>query len=156
MNKVLITEEGFEALKAELEELKTVKREDISEKIRIARGFGDLSENSEYDQAKNDQALVEARIAQIEDQLKNIQILDADSLKGNVAQVGCKVTLLDLELDEEMTYRIVSAVEANSVQDAISEESPVGKAIIGHKAGQEVLVKVPAGEIKFKILSIAV
>jgi len=155
-NEILMTQEGFDQLKKELEELKSVKRREISEKIRVARGFGDLSENSEYDEAKNDQAVVESRIQQLEDQLKNAKILDVGQLSTNTISVGTKVKILDMEFNEEMHYRIVSSVESNQSMETITDESPVGKALIGHKVGDVVDVKVPAGIIQFKVLEISI
>ncbi len=155
-NEILMTQEGFDQLKQELEELKSVKRRDISEKIRIARGFGDLSENSEYDEAKNEQAVVESRIQKLEEQLKNAKILDVDQLSTHAVSVGTKVKILDLEFNEELVYRIVSSVESNQSMDTITDESPVGKALIGHQVGDIVDVKVPAGVIQFKVLEISI
>ena len=155
-NEILMTQEGFDQLKNELDELKSVKRREISEKIRVARGFGDLSENSEYDEAKNDQAVVESRIQQLEEQLKNAKILDVGQLSTNAISVGTKVKILDMEFNEEMHYRIVSSVESNQSMETITDESPVGKALIGHKVGDIVDVKVPAGVIQFKVLEISI
>ncbi len=153
---LMMTEQGYQEMKRELDELKTVKRQEISEKIRVARGFGDLSENSEYDEAKNEQALVEARILQLEEQLKNAKIISAENLSSEVVSVGTTVKMLDMEYNEELTYRIVSAVESNSDMNTITDESPVGKALIGHQAGEVVDVTVPSGAvIKFKILEIS-
>ncbi len=153
---ITMTEEGYKALKKELEELKTVKREEISEKIRVARGYGDLSENSEYDEAKNDQALVEARISLVEDQLKNAVILDTKSISTEKVSIGTKVVLLDTEFGDEMEYRIVTAVESKSAMDAITAESPVGEAIMGKRVGDEVVVKAPIGDITYQIKKISI
>ncbi len=155
-NQILMTAEGYENFKKELEDLKTTKRRDISEKIRFARGFGDLSENSEYDEAKNDQAILEARIQTLEEQLKNVRILEVDKISTSAISVGTKVRILDMDYHEEITYRIVSSVESNQSMDTITDESPVGKALIGHKVDDVVDVKVPAGTIKFKILQISI
>lgn len=155
-NEIIMTREGYDQLKSELQNLKVVKRNEVSEKIRVARGFGDLSENSEYDEAKNEQAIVEARILQLEEQLKNSKILDIDSLGTDLVAIGTKVKIYDMAFEEEMNYRIVSAVEANQSMDTITEESPVGKALLGHKVGDVVDVQVPAGVIKFKILEISI
>lgn len=154
--EILLTAEGYEKLKNELEELKTVKRKEISEKIKIARGFGDLSENSEYDEAKNEQALVEAKIATLEEQLKKVKMLERDQISTEAVSVGTTVTILDIEFDEEMSYRIASPVESNhSTVETITDESPVGKALIGHKIGDEVTVLVPNGStVQYKILDI--
>ena len=153
-NEILMTAEGYKALKDELEDLKTIKRGEGSEKIRVARGFGDLSENSEYDEAKNEQAIVEARIQTLEEQLKNAKILDKGQLSTQVVSVGTKVRILDMEFDEEMEYRIVGSVESNQSMDTITDESPVGRGLLGHKVGEVVDIKVPAGVLQFKILEI--
>ena len=153
-NEILMTAEGYKALKDELEDLKTIKRGELSEKIRVARGFGDLSENSEYDEAKNEQAIVEARIQTLEEQLKNAKILDKGQLSTQIVSVGTKVRILDMEFDEEMEYRIVGSVESNQSMDTITDESPVGRGLLGHKVGEVVDIKVPAGVLQFKILEI--
>ena len=153
-NEILMTAEGYKALKDELEDLKTIKRGEVSEKIRVARGFGDLSENSEYDEAKNEQAIVEARIQTLEEQLKNAKILDKGHLSTQIVSVGTKVRILDMEFDEEMEYRIVGSVESNQSMDTITDESPVGRGLLGHKVGEVVDIKVPAGVLQFKILEI--
>ena len=150
--EMLMTQEGYEALKKELNELKSVTRGEISEKIRVARGFGDLSENSEYDEAKNEQAVVEARIKKLEDQLKNVKIISRDEISTDAVSVGCKVKILDVDFDEEMEYVIASSVESHSDLDAISDESPVGKGLIGHKVGDVVEIQAPAAVLKLKIL----
>ena len=134
--ELVMTTEGYEALKAELNELKSVTRGEISEKIRIARGFGDLSENSEYDEAKNEQAVVEARIKKLEDQLKSVKVISRDQLSTETVGIGCRVKILDLEFDEEMEYVIASSVESHSDLNSISDESPVGKGLMGHKVGE--------------------
>ena len=153
--EMLMTQEGYEALKKELNELKSVTRGEISEKIRVARGFGDLSENSEYDEAKNEQAVVEARIKKLEDQLKNVKIIRRDEISTDAVSVGCKVKILDVDFDEEMEYVIASSVESHSDLDAISDESPVGKGLIGHKVGDVVEIQAPAAVLKLKILEIS-
>ena len=153
--EMLMTQEGYEALKKELNELKSVTRGEISEKIRVARGFGDLSENSEYDEAKNEQAVVEARIKKLEDQLKNVKIISRDEISTDAVSVGCKVKILDVDFDEEMEYVIASSVESHSDLDAISDESPVGKGLIGHKVGDVVEIQAPAAVLKLKILEIS-
>ena len=153
--EMLMTQEGYEALKKELNELKSVTRGEISEKIRVARGFGDLSENSEYDEAKNEQAVVEARIKKLEDPLKNVKIISRDEISTDAVSVGCKVKILDVDFDEEMEYVIASSVESHSDLDAISDESPVGKGLIGHKVGDVVEIQAPAAVLKLKILEIS-
>ncbi len=153
-NEIFMTAEGYKKLKDELDYLKTERRDEISEKIRVARGYGDLSENSEYDEAKNDQAIVEARIMQIEEQLKVVKIISSDEIKTDVASVGTMVKILDMEFDEEMEYRIVSSLEANNDMASLTDNSPVGQALIGHKVGDVVDANVPSGTIQFKILEI--
>ena len=152
--ELVMTTEGYEALKAELNELKSVTRGEISEKIRIARGFGDLSENSEYDEAKNEQAVVEARIKKLEDQLKSVKVISRDQLSTETVGIGCRVKILDLEFDEEMEYVIASSVESHSERNSISDESPVGKGLMGHKVGDVVEIHAPAAVLKLKILEI--
>jgi len=156
--EILITPEGYEKIKSELEHLRTVRRREISEKIRVARGFGDLSENSEYDEAKNEQALVEANIATLEEQLKKAQLIDKEHISTDVVSVGTTVTILDVEFDEQTTYRISSPLEyvRDDDMETITNESPVGKALIGHKVGDEVQVTLPSGStVQFKILDIS-
>ena len=152
--ELVMTTEGYEALKAELNELKSVTRGEISEKIRIARGFGDLSENSEYDEAKNEQAVVEARIKKLEDQLKSVKVISRDQLSTETVGIGCRVKILDLECDEEMEYVIASSGESHSDLNSISDESPVGKGLMGHKVGDVVEIHAPAAVLKLKILEI--
>jgi len=155
--EILITAEGYNDLKQQLDELRTVKRKEISEKIRIARGFGDLSENSEYDEAKNEQALVESKIATLEEQLKRVHLIEKDSISTDAVSIGTIVTILDIEFDEEMSYRIASSVESNhSTVETITDESPVGRALLGHKIGDLVTVVVPNGStVEYKILDIS-
>ena len=148
-----LTPAGLEKLKAELENLKTVGRTEIAEKIRIARGYGDLSENSEYDEAKNEQAKIEARIVELEKTLENVTIID-DAVDTDAVTVGVTVTVLDVEYDEELTYRVVGSAEADPINGLISDDSPVGRALLGAKIGDEVVAEAPAGELKFRILSI--
>lgn len=152
--ELLITKEGYESLKKELDELRSVTRGEISEKIRVARGFGDLSENSEYDEAKNEQAVVEARIKKLEDQLKSVKVISRDEISTDTVTVGCRVKILDMEYDEELEYTIASAVESHSDLNSISEESPVGCGLIGHKVGDVVEIHAPAAVLKLKILEI--
>ena len=154
--EILVTVDGYNELKDELEYLRTEKRKEIAEKIKIARGFGDLSENSEYDEAKNEQAIVESKIAMLEDQLKKARLIKKDQISTDSVSIGTVVTLLDVEFNEQLTYRVASSIESNhSSVDTITDESPVGKALLGHKVGEEVDVVVPSGSIvKFKILDI--
>ena len=156
--EILVTPEGYEKIKSELEYLRTVRRNEISEKIRVARSFGDLSENSEYDEAKNEQALVEASIATLEEQLKKAQLIKMEQISTDAVCVGTSVTILDVEFDERTTYRICSPLEyvRDDDMETITSESPVGKALIGHKVGEEVQVTLPSGStVKFKILEIS-
>ena len=152
--EILLTAEGYEELKNELQQLKTVKRTELAEKIKTARGFGDLSENSEYDEAKNEQAIVEARILTLEEQLKVVRVVDKDALDKDVINIGSTVKLLDLEFNEELEYRIVSSVEGGSASNTLTDKSPVGEAVMGHKAGETVEVHAPKGVFSLKILEI--
>lgn len=154
-NEIVMTKEGYDDLVKELNELKTTRRTEISEKIRVARGFGDLSENSEYDEAKNEQAIVEARILTLENQLKNVKIIEkSDTVKGTVS-LGSFVTIRDVEFGDEMTYRIISSVESSNDMSTITDESPVGKALLGHKAGETVEVTIPSGaQIEYQIIKV--
>lgn len=152
--KYVITYKGVKKLEEELEYLKTTKRKEITEKIKVALSFGDLSENSEYDEAKNDQAFVEGRIAQIENMLKNANVIDESELKNDVVSVGSKVMVKDYQFDEEIEFSIVGSAEADPIENKISNESPVGSALIGKKVGDEIEVNVPDGVDKYKILAI--
>lgn len=151
---IKLTDEGLKKLQEELEFLKTEGRKDIAEKIKVARGYGDLSENSEYDEAKNEQAKIEARIAEIEVMLKNVEIIEDVEGNGDIVVIGVKVKALDMEFDEECEYRVVGSTEADPLNGKISDESPLGKALLGKKQGDEVIVDAPAGELRFKILEI--
>lgn len=152
---IKITDDGLKKLQEELEHLKTVGRADIAEKIRVARGYGDLSENSEYDEAKNEQAKIEARIVEIEAMLKNVEIISDIKGVAKTVMVGVKVKLYDEDYEEELEYRVVGSTEADTRNNKISDESPLGKALIGKKVGDSVVVDAPAGELKFKILGIS-
>ena len=152
---IKITDEGLKKLQEELETLKTEGRADIAEKIRVARGYGDLSENSEYDEAKNEQAKLEARIVEIEAMLKNVEIIEDIKGKAKTVVIGVKVKVIDEEFGEEEEYRVVGSTEANSREGKISDESPMGKALLGKKIGDVVTVEAPAGEFKVKILEIS-
>lgn len=155
MNKSIhtLTRSGEKLLKKELDELKA-KREETAEKLKTARGFGDLSENSEYDEAKNEQGLMEARILEIEAILANAQIIEDDEISTDKVGIGTSVRMLDVEMDEEMEFKIVSVKEADISKNKMSDESPIGKAINGHKVGEVVDVETPSGMIQFKILEI--
>ena len=153
--KVVVTASGLKALEEELEQLKTVRRKEVSEKIRVARSYGDLSENSEYDEAKNEQAIVEARIADLEVMLKNVVILDENELGTDTVSLGATVKVYDEEFEEELEYVIVGSTEADIDLGKISDESPVGKALIGKKIGEVAEAVLPSGDTaKFKVLSI--
>jgi len=151
----LMTYEGVKKLESELEYLKTVKRKEITEKIKVALGYGDLSENSEYDEAKNDQAFTEGRILQLENMLKNAVVVDESEIPKDIVSVGSKVKVKDYEFDEEVEYSIVGSAEADPMNFKISNESPVGSALIGKKVGEIVDVIIPDGVNKFKILGIS-
>ncbi len=153
--QVLLTDEGLKKLENELDELKTVKRKEIAEKIKVALSFGDLSENSEYDEAKNDQAIIESRIAQIEAMLKNVKVIDQRELSTENIHVGSKIKVRDIEFDEICTYRIVGSNEANPEEGMISDESPVGAGLLGHKVGEVVDIETPAGIMQYEVLEIA-
>ncbi len=152
--KTVLTSEGLKNLEAELEELKGVKRREVAEKIKIALGYGDLSENSEYDEAKNEQGLIEARIAEIEAILKNVTLIDSDNISTEHVQLGTTVKVKDIEEDEILDLSIVGSKEVDMAQWKISDESPIGKALIGHGVGETVEVEAPAGVFKFEILEI--
>ena len=153
--QVLMTDEGLKNLEAELEELKAVKRKEIAEKIKVALSFGDLSENNEYDEAKNEQAIVEARIASIENMLKNVKIINEDELSTEIIHVGSKVKVRDIDFDDICEYKIVGSSEADPVNGRISDESPVGKGLIGHKVGEKVEIETPAGSMSYEVLEIS-
>jgi len=152
--KVILTYRGLKDLEQEIQELKVNKRKDIAQKIKEAREQGDLSENAEYDAAKEEQAEVEARIAYIEKLLKNVEVIDEDEVDLSVISVGCKARLFDVEFDEEIDYAIVGSTEADPLRNKISNESPVGKALMGKKVGDIAEVSTPAGMLSFKILEI--
>ena len=150
----VMTYEGVKKLEEELEYLKTVKRKEITEKIKVALGYGDLSENSEYDEAKNDQAFTEGRIVTLENMLKNAVVVDESEIPKDKVSVGSIVKVMDYEFDEEVEYTIVGSAEADPMNFKISNESPVGSALIGKKVGDVVEVAVPSGVSKFEILEI--
>lgn len=152
--QVVLTDEGLKKLEVELETLKTQKRKEIADKIKVALSFGDLSENSEYDEAKNEQAMVESRIVQIEAMLKNAKIIDDSDISTDKVALGSKVKLYDEEFKEEIIYSIVGSTEADPDQNRLSDESPVGKTLLGHAVGETVDVETPGGMIKFKVLEI--
>lgn len=153
--QIVLTPEGLKKLEDELEYLKTQKRKEVSEKIKQALSFGDLSENSEYDEAKNEQAQVEVRIVQVENMLKNVKLIDEDEIDITKVSLGTKVKVLDMEFDEEIEYSLVGSTEANSAEMKISDESPVGRGLIGKSVGDIVDIDAPAGVLQFKILEIS-
>ena len=152
--EILLTEEGYKKMEAELEKLKTETRSEIAERIKVALGFGDLSENSEYDEAKNAQAANEDKIAELEAKLRFAKIIDDSEIDTKKVQIGNTVKVLDMELDEEVEYTIVGTTEADITQNKISNESPIGSALLGAKKNEIVEVQVPAGISKYKVLSI--
>ena len=152
--EIILTYEGLKKLEGELENLKSVKRREIAERIKAALAFGDISENSEYDEAKNDQAYVEARIAHIENMLKNAKVIDEDEISTDLVGLGTKVKVLDLDDKDEVEYTIVGSTEADPSSFKISNESPVGSALMGMAAGSEIKITVPDGIISLKIVEI--
>ncbi len=152
--KFLLTYEGLKKYEDELHNLKVVRREEVAQKINEARGQGDLSENAEYDAARDEQADIEARIEELEAILKNAEIVVDEDIDASKANIGCTVRLLDMEYSEEVQYDIVGSIEANSLEDKISNESPLGSAVIGHRMGDTVEVEAPDGVFTYKILDI--
>jgi transcription elongation factor GreA len=151
--EVVLTVEGFEKLKAEIEELSTVKRREVAERIKEAREFGDISENSEYDDAKNEQAMLESRISQLEERLREAKVIDAADLPSDVVSLGSTVTIKEGQ-GEQDTYQIVGSAEADPDENRLSNESPVGRAILGHRKGETIDVVTPSGSRKITIVSI--
>lgn len=156
MNKpiTVLTRNGEAKLKAELDELKSVRRREIAEKIKVALSFGDLSENSEYDEAKNEQGIIESRIAEIEATLAHAQIIDDDDISTEKVGIGTIVKILDIEMEEEMEFKMVGTKEADINSGRLSDESPIGAAILGHKVSEVVDVETPSGTLRFEILDI--
>lgn len=152
----IMTSEGVKKLEDELEYSKTVKRREITEKIKVALSYGDLSENSEYDEAKNEQAFVERRIAQLQNMLLNAKVVDESEISSEVVNVGSVVKVKDYEFDEEVEFYIVGSAEADPMENKISNESPVGKSLIGKKVGDIVEVPIPDGISKYEILNISI
>lgn len=151
---IILTEEGLEKLKDELQTLKTVRRKEVAERIKQAIDFGDLSENSEYDDAKNEQAFIEGRIQTLENMLRNVSLISKGQEDNNTVEIGSKVTVLDVELEEEEVYRIVGTIEADPMNNFISNESPLGQALIGAHLGDVISVEAPVGKIDYKITNI--
>ncbi|MDR0197312.1 MAG: transcription elongation factor GreA [Oscillospiraceae bacterium] len=153
--KIILTHEGLSKLQDELEMLKTVKRREIAEKIKVALSFGDLTENSEYDEAKNEQGIVEARISEIETALMNAERLDAESLTTEEVQIGNKIKIKNLDKGNILDLQLVGSKEVDMKAGKISDESPIGKACMGHKKGDVVEAEAPAGTVKYEILEIS-
>ena len=154
MKEVILTPEGYEKLKQEIDYLRNDKRREVAERIRVAREFGDIAENAEYDDAKNEQAMLEHKIAQLEERLLSARVITKKEISKDTVSIGSKVRLRDIAARKEFEYHIVGSAEANPAQNKLSNESPVGKAIIGHKKGDVVEVTAPRGALKFKILEI--
>ena len=152
--KNILTYQGLQKLEDELQNLKVVRRKEVAQKIKEAREQGDLSENAEYDAAKDEQRDIEARIEQIEKILKNAEVVVEEEVDLDKISVGCRVKILDMEYDEELDYKIVGSTEANSLKGKISNESPVGKALLGAKVGEVVTVETQAGDLNYKVLEI--
>lgn len=153
--KNVITREGLKRLEDELSDLKVNQRRDIAEKIKEAREHGDLSENAEYDAARDEQRRIEARIDELEETLKNVEVVDEDDIKGDRVGVGCEVKIVNTATKQEFTYKLVGSSEANFLKHKISNESPLGSELMGKKTNQKVVVKAPAGDVTYKILSIS-
>lgn len=152
---VILTREGLQQLEEELENLRTVKRTEVKERLKEAIALGDLSENSEYDDAKNEQAFMEGRILELEKMIRNAKVIEEGEQQADVIRVGSLVTVKDIEFDEITEYRLVGTVEADPMNNRISNESPVGRALLGHKAGEVIDVEVPAGVIQLEIIEIS-
>lgn len=155
VKQTILTQEGLTRLEEELEYLKSVKRREIAEKIKVALSFGDLSENSEYDEAKNEQGIVEARIAEIEVTLMNVEILDSESLNTEEVQIGNKISLKNLSNDAVLNLQIVGSKEVDMKVGKISDESPIGRACIGHKVGDVIQAEAPVGLVSYEITEIS-
>jgi transcription elongation factor GreA len=154
LKEIILTKEGYQALKKEIEDLSTRRRREVAERIKTAREFGDIAENAEYDAAKNEQAMLEARIAKLEERLAAARVIEKRDISKDVVSVGSTVRLRDVDAKQTVEYRIVGSAEANPAQLKLSNESPVGKAIIGRKKGETVEVTTPRGSLKYKILEI--
>jgi transcription elongation factor GreA len=153
--KQMYTKQGYQDLVDELKYLKLTRREEIKEQIAVARGFGDLSENAEYDEARNEQAKVEARIQELEALIENAEIIDESNMDVRAISLGSVVKLFDEDFEEEITYSIVGSNQADPLEQKISDQSPIGRALMGKKAGDRVTVTAPAGELHFKVLEVA-
>jgi transcription elongation factor GreA len=152
--EVILTEEGYQKLKEEIEYLSTTKRREVAERIKTAREFGDISENSEYDDAKNEQAQVEQRIQMLEQRLRNASIVNTEQVSTEAVAIGTKVTLRDLETKKNVVYAIVGSAEADPRNHRVSNESPVGRAVLGHKKGEKITIPAPRGQLQYQIVKI--
>ena len=152
--EILLTQEGYQKLEDEVEFLKTVRRKEVADRIKVAISFGDISENAEYDEAKNEQAFNEGRILQLETMLKNAEVVDESEISTDKVSVGCIVRVMDYDFDEEVEYTIVGSAEADPMNNKISNESPVGEALLNKKVGDVVEANIPGGVAKFEILEI--
>ena len=152
--EVVLTEEGYEKLEEELDYLVNEKRREVAKRIKVAREFGDISENSEYDDAKNEQAFVEGRIQEIENMLRNAKVVKNDEVDDHTVNVGTTVKIKDLDNGDIYTYTLVGSAESDPLENKISNESPIGKNLIGHKIGDQVEVEVPSGTMNYEVLSI--
>jgi transcription elongation factor GreA len=154
LKEVILTQDGYKKLQQEIDHLRTEKRREVAERIRVAREFGDIAENAEYDDAKNEQAMLEHKIAQLEERLLSARVITKKEISKDAVSVGSHVRLRDMQANKTFEYHIVGSAEANPAQNKLSNESPVGKAIIGHRKGDVVEVSAPRGSLKFKILEI--
>ena len=153
--QIVVTESSFLKLKAELEYLKNVKRKEAAENVGIARSFGDLSENSEYDEAKNEQAKIEVQISELEETIAHAKVISDHEIQTDIVNVGVTVTIYDMDYDEETAYTLVSSREVDPLSNLISDQSPIGRALIGPKVGDIVSVDIPDGVAKFRVVNIA-
>jgi transcription elongation factor GreA len=155
LKDVILTKEGYQKLKHEIDHLANTRRREVAQRIKVAREFGDIAENAEYDSAKNEQAMLEARIAKLEERLASARVIEKREISKDVVSLGSKVRLRDVDAKQTVEYRIVGSAEANPAELKLSNESPVGKAIMGHKKGETVVVTTPRGaKLKYKILEI--
>ena len=153
-DKLILSEEGLQELKDELKYLRGKKRKEVAQRIKKAREMGDISENSEYEEAKNEQAFVEGRVKELEEMIRKAEVIKEEDIDTTQVNVGTKVKLLDKEFDEKVEYKIVSSAESDPDENKISNESPIGKGLIGHKVGETVEIEVPAGTVEYEILAI--
>jgi transcription elongation factor GreA len=154
LKEVILTSEGYEKLKQEIEYLQTTKRREVADRIRVAREFGDIAENAEYDDAKNEQAMLEHKIAQLEERLLSARVITKKEISKDTVSVGARVRLKDMATNKSVEYHIVGSAEANPAENKLSNESPVGRAILGRKKGETVEVAAPRGSLKYKIMDI--